>query len=84
MKTTNSNKYPQGYANKIAYWTERFCDAMTNEEREIAQSKIDYFTKRQAELDGKKETISEDVKMRIEKRFGYVVLDFTDIQNIIK
>lgn len=81
---TSTNKYPQGYANKIVYWTEQFAKAMTNEDRVIAQSKIDYFTKRQAELDGKNQTISKDVKMRIEKRFGYVVLDFTDIQNIIK
>lgn len=81
---TSTNKYPQGYANKIAYWIEQFAEAMTNEDRAIAQSKIDYFTKRQAELDGKNQTISKDVKMRIEKRFGYVVLDFTDIQNIIK
>jgi hypothetical protein len=50
MKTTNTNKYPQGYAEKIVYWTEQYCEAMSNEEREIAQNKIAYFTKRQNEL----------------------------------
>ncbi len=51
MTTKTTNKYPDGYKSKIVYWTNKFIDAKTLEETELAQSKINYFKEQQQKLE---------------------------------
>lgn len=51
MKTTTNNKYPDGYKSKIVYWTNKFINAKTLQETELAQSKINYFKEQQQTLE---------------------------------
>lgn len=65
MRTTNTNKYPNGYAEKIEYWRNKLNNATTKDEWNNAYDKVQYFKEKQAELDAKKETISEDVSFNV-------------------
>lgn len=65
MRTTNTNKYPNGYAEKIAYWESKIYTAKNFEQMTYASNKLCYFKEKQAELDAKKETISEDVSFNV-------------------
>jgi hypothetical protein len=49
MKTSNTIKYPNGYAKKLEYWKGRINNAFSEEEYEYAMSKWEYFNNKQIE-----------------------------------
>jgi|688.fasta_scaffold813215_2 hypothetical protein len=50
MRTTNTNKYPNGYAEKIEYWRNKLNNATTKDEWNNAYDKVQYFAEKQHAL----------------------------------
>lgn len=44
-----TNKYPNGYAPKISYWTNKLTETSSLEEKAYILEKINYFTNREQE-----------------------------------
>ena len=49
MTKNRSDRYPNGYAPKIEYWSGKFLNALTQEEKEYAHQKLTYFLQREAQ-----------------------------------
>ncbi len=49
-KNRKTNKYPNGYAPKISYWTNKLSETSNLEERSFILGKIKYFTDREQDL----------------------------------
>ena len=48
-KNRKTNKYPNGYAPKISYWTNKLTETSNLEEKVYILEKINYFTNREQE-----------------------------------
>ncbi len=49
-KNRKTNKYPNGYAPKISYWTNKLSETSNLEERSFILGKIKYFTDREQDI----------------------------------
>jgi len=49
MTKNRSDRYPNGYAPKIAYWSDKFLNALTQQDKEYAHQKLSYFLEREAQ-----------------------------------
>ena len=49
MTKNRSDRYPNGYAPKIAYWSDKFLNALTQQDKEYAIQKLSYFLEREAQ-----------------------------------
>lgn len=66
MRTSN-NKYPQGYAPKIEYWTNQLANATDITAKFNALAKLQYFTARQQEWNDERaqlKSLAESVEAR--------------------
>jgi len=49
MTRNRPKLYPNGYTAKIAYWSDKFLNALTQQDKEYAIQKLSYFLEREAQ-----------------------------------
>lgn len=69
MRTT-TEKYPQGYTPKIEYWIGQLNNTTDANQRLYILEKLNYFTKKQAELDGKKKLDLDQMMDLLENKYN--------------